>query len=201
MNRRIGDVAPPNEQAHPPAGWVRLARLGRTFRLLGELRAYPADPAVGAALPGLAERGERVWLSGLGPSRLRLARRLGAGWLLAFQGVYTPERARELTGRELWGPAEPPGSPAAEAIDAERDGAADEAEAAEPPVERLVGASVRLDGAPYGRVLDVVSGAQDLLLVEGPNGSRWVPWGAPYVRWDADAVAIDDPPRGLLDDD
>jgi len=213
VSRRIGDVAPPNEQAHPPAGWVRLARLGRTFRLIGELRAYPADPAAGAALAGLAERGEAVWLSGLGPSRLRLARRLGEGWLVAFQGVYTPERARELTGRELWWPGQPPRVPddeaggaarhgaAVEAIDAERDGAADEVDAAEPPVERLVGVPVRLDGASYGVVVDVVRGAQDLLLVEGRDGPRWVPWAAPYVRWHAGTIAIDDPPRGLLDDD
>jgi ribosomal 30S subunit maturation factor RimM len=198
VNRRIGDVAPPNEEAHPPAGWVRLARLGRTFRLKGELRAYLADPALGAALAGRAERGERVWLSGLGPSRLRLARRLGDGWVLAFQGIYTPERARELTGRELWGPEEPPGVPDDEAGGTPRHELPD---AVEPPLAYLIGASVRLDGAPYGRVLDVVSGAQDLVLVEGRDGRRWVPWGAPYVRWDADAVAIDDPPRGLLDDD
>ena len=67
-------------------------------------------------------------------------------------------------------------------------------------VELLEGAAVRADGRAYGRVTRVVTGAQDLLLVEGPDGPRWVPWAAPYVAWDGSAIDIDDPPPGLLDD-
>jgi hypothetical protein len=95
--------------------------------------------------------------------------------------------------------ARPGGSAAAANGGADDDAGADAGDA--PAVELLEGAPVRLDGRPYGRVARVVLGAQDLLEVDGPDGPRWLPWQAPYVRWDGEAVAIDDPPPGLLDDD
>ena len=210
MARRPGPVTPTAVPAHPPEGWVRLGRLGRTFRVQGDLRVHTAGPAADAALLELARRDEPVWLSGVGPTRLRGARRVGAGVVAAFQGVYTPERASGLVLQEIWCPA---AAVAATRADAAGRAAASGAvagaapagaaagDATEPPFELLVGAPVRLDGAPYGRVAEVVAAAQDLLRVDGPAGSRWVPWSAPYVRWDGEAVAIDDPPRGLLDDD
>jgi hypothetical protein len=193
--------------AHPPTGWVRLARLGRPFQLRGALRAQTVGPAADLALLELGADGAAVWLSGFGEIRLREARRIGGGIAVSFQGSYTPERARAHVHRDLWGPApsaalaggEPDraGSPAG----APDEPGADGAMAVEPPPELLEGVAVRVDGRPYGRVARVVLGAQDLLWVEGPDGPRWVPWQAPYVRWDGDAVAIDDPPPGLLDDD
>ena len=178
------------DEAHPPAGWVRLARLGRPFQLHGALRAQTLGPEADRLLLAWGEAGATVWLSGVGPTRLRGARRIGGGVAVSFQGVYTPERARDHVHRDLWGPPERNADPRAAT------GRDDEA----PAAELLAGASVRLDGRPYGRVTRVVLGAQDLLEVEGPAGPRWVPWQAPYVRWDGDAVAIDDPPPGLLDE-
>lgn len=186
MTGRPGPDTPNTDEAHPPAGWVRLARLGRPFQLRGALRAQTLGPAADLLLLELGEAGETVWLSGVGTTRLRGARRIGGGVAVSFQGVHSPERARDHVHRDLWGPAER---------------RADPRDPADPPaVELLEGAPVRLDGRPFGRVARVVLGAQDLLEVEGPDGPRWVPWQAPYVRWDGDALAIDDPPPGLLDD-
>jgi 16S rRNA processing protein RimM len=173
----------PSDPEAPPTGWVRLGRLGRPFQLHGALHLRSSGPAADAAALELAQAGAEVWLSGAGRTRLREARRAGGGVAVAFQGVYSPERARDLVHRDLW--AEP-GAVLAD----------DEAVA----VELLEGAPVRVDGAPYGRVARVVLGAQDLLLVDGPDGERWVPWGAPYVAWDGAAIDIVDPPPGLLDD-
>lgn len=195
--RSAPDATIPDE-AHPPAGWVRLARLGRPFQLRGALRAQTVGPAADLVLLALGEAGETVWLSGVGATRLRGARRVGGGVVVSLQGVYSPERARDHVHRDLWGPAGRGVGPS----DGPAPAAHEDADAGDdaPAVELLEGAPVRLDGRPYGRVTRVVLGAQDLLEVEGPDGPRWVPWQAPYVRWDRDAVAIDDPPAGLLDD-
>jgi len=188
------------DEAHPPAGWVRLARLGRPFQLRGALRAQTVGPAANLVLLDLGADGATVWLSGFGMIGLREARRIGDGVAVSFQGSYTPERARAHVHRDLWGPV-----PSATLAGGKPDapwGATGEAGATdEPSPELLEGAAVRVDGSPYGRVARVVLGAQDLLWVEGPDGPRWVPWNAPYVHWDGDAVAIDDPPPGLLEDD
>jgi ribosomal 30S subunit maturation factor RimM len=175
-------------EARPPSGWVRLGRLGRPFQLRGALHLRSAGPAADAAVLDLAAAGATVWLSGVGATRLREARRVGGGVVVALQGAYTPERARAHVHRELW-------ADVAAAAGATAPGEDDVA------VELLEGAAVRVDGEPYGRVAQVVLGAQDLLIVEGPDGRRWVPWAAPYVSWDGSAVDIDDPPPGLLDDD
>lgn len=168
----------------PPAGWRELARLGRPYQLRGALKARTAHPAADEALLQLAQRGAEVWLSGVGPIRLREARANGAELVLAFQGVYSPERARPLVNSDLW--ADPADLPDATG---EEDGTL-----------LLIGAPVLLDGAHYGRVVEVHPGPQDLLLVEGPQGRRWLPWGAPYLSWDGRAVMLDDPPAGLLDE-
>jgi ribosomal 30S subunit maturation factor RimM len=181
-------VAPrpaPADEARPPSGWVRLGRLGRPFQLQGALHLRSTGPAADAAVLDLAATAATVWLSGVGATRLREARRVGGGVVVAFQGAYTPERARAHVHRDLW-------ADVAATMANEGDDVA---------VELLEGAAVRVDGEPFGRVAQVVLGAQDLLIVEGPDGPRWVPWGAPYVRWDGTAIDIDDPPPGLLDDE
>jgi len=172
------------DAATPPLGWWRLGRLGRPFQTRGALRLQAAGPvAEGVAATIAAATGE-VWLSGIGRTRLQGARRAGDGLALAFQGVYTPERARALVHAEVW--AAPEQYPA---------------EVDENPSERFPGAQVFLDGQPYGRVDRVVPGAQLLLIVipDADPQERWLPWGAPYLRWDGVAVEIVDPPAGLLE--
>ena len=191
MATRPASDTPDHAGARPPPGWLRLGRLGRPFQLHGALRLHGSGPAAEGVVLELARAGATVWLSGAGPTRLREGRRVGGGVVVAFQGAYSPERARAHVHRELW--AEPAAVAAARAA-----GGAE----AEPDVvlELLEGAAVRVDGVAYGTVARVVAGAQDLLLVDGPDGPRWVPWAAPYVRWDGTVLDIDDPPPGLLDD-
>ena len=191
MARPAAPPAPPEAEARPPSGWVRLGRLGRPFQLRGALHQRSPGPAAAAAVIELARSGATIWLSGVGATRIREARRVGGGVTVAFQGAYSPERARFHVHRELWATPDALSGARAASADADDD---------EVAVEGLEGADVRLDGRPYGRVVRVVQGAQDLLLVEGPDGERWVPWAAPYVRWDGAAIDIVDAPVGLLDD-
>lgn len=187
--------APSAVDARPPEGWVRLGRLGRTFQLQGLLRLQAEHPDLEEVALALAAAGAPAFLPGHGPTRLRAARRAAGGVVVGFQGVHAPEPARALVHAELWCDG------ASVAAAAERLGLArsDAADAAPTPA-LVVGAAVRVDGVPYGRVERVEPGAQDRLVIEGPQGRVWVPWGAPYVRWDGDAVAIVDPPAGLLDE-
>lgn len=188
--------APTADEALPPEGWVRLGRLGRPFQLRGMLRLRAEHPDLADAAVTLAAAGAPAHLGGHGPARLRDARRVGGGVAVAFQGVYTPERARDLVHAELWCDA----TAVAAALGRRAPTVGADARDAAPTSALVVGAAVRLDGRPYGRVERVDPGPRDLLVIDGPDGRRWVPWGAPYVRWDGDAVAIVDPPAGLLDD-
>lgn len=174
--------------AAPPAGWVRLARLGRPFQVRGSLKARPVSPSAATALRALAHDLGPVWVDGVGATRLREARTVGGGLVLAVQGIYDPERARALTHAHVW--ADPTWLPAPDP-DADPDAV---------DVARLEGAPVRWDGAPYGRVAYVLLGAQDLLAIDGPDGERLVPWAAPYVDWDGTTVDLRDVPPGLLDE-
>lgn len=190
-NNRALQSATPIFEASPPQGWWRLGRLGRPFQTRGALRLQSLDEAYLQAAIDLAERQAEVWLSGVGPLRLRGVARTGDGVALSFAGHYTPERARALVHAELWAPpeAEPPG--------AERMAI----------VAGLVGAEVIADGRPIGRVARVLPGPQTLLELERsdarPSESPpdLLPWGAPYVVWTGARVELRDPPAGLLADD
>jgi 16S rRNA processing protein RimM len=160
--------------------------LGRPFQVRGALKARVSDADAQTALRSLARDVGQVWVSGIGLTRLREARPVSGGLALAFQGVYTPERARDLVHQSVWCSAASLPEPADDETVA---------------VERLEGAPVTVEGEAYGRVAYVVTGAQDLLVVAGPDGERWVPWSAPYVTWDGDTVDLVDPPPGLLDPD
>jgi ribosomal 30S subunit maturation factor RimM len=182
-------VPTPNPHlAAPPDGWVRLARLGRTFQVRGALKAEPVSASAATALRALARELGPVWVDGHGATRLREARTVGGGLVVAVQGIYDPERARPLTHAHVW--ADPSWLPAPDPDD--------DPDAVD--VARLEGAAVRLDGAPYGRVAYVLLGAQDLLAIDGPDGERLVPWAAPYVAWDGATVDLVDVPPGLLDE-
>jgi ribosomal 30S subunit maturation factor RimM len=172
--------APGGPQGGPPPGAVRLGRLGRTYGLAGAQRLHPAGPAETDALLGV----ERLWVQGHGTLAVRMVKPHAGALLVAFQGVRSPERAQELVNADVY---------------AEAGTVADDVAARS--VDRLTGAEVRVDGAPYGRVVEVVARAQMLLLVRGPHGERWLPADAPYVRVDGGVVHVDDPPAGLLDDD
>ncbi|CAN5807360.1 hypothetical protein BH23DEI1_BH23DEI1_12210 [soil metagenome] len=162
-----------------PAGAVRLGKLGRTYGLEGAQRIHGAGADENDALL----RCTRLWVAGHGSLAVRMVKPHAGSLLIAFQGIKTPERAQELVNADVYAEA----------------GTVDAA-----PLRRsvaaLTGAVVRLDGAPYGTVVEVQSRAQLLLLVRGPAGERWLPGDAPYVRIGDGVVDVEDPPAGLLDD-
>jgi len=172
------------DSSTPPPGWWFVGRLGRPFQTRGALRLQAAGPSAAAVAQAIAATSGEVWLSRIGRTRLQGARRAGDGLALSFQGIYTPERARGLVHAELW--VAPEHYPT---------------EAASDPSERFPGATVLLDGEPYGRVERIVRSSQLLLVVTPNDGTaeRWLPWGAPYLRWDGGALQLNDPPPGLLE--
>lgn len=162
---------------------MRLARLGRVHGLQGFLRAQTRSEASAEALAGLAGTATDVWVTGVGFARVRAWRRHGSLHLVALEGVYTPERARSLTHADVWGPRE--------ALTVEPQDA----------WEMLEGAAVLVDGVAFGRVGEVMPGAQVLVGVRDHHGTlHWLPWGAPYIAWDGQALQVVNPPAGLLVD-
>jgi ribosomal 30S subunit maturation factor RimM len=179
---RDGTVGAPPEG--PPADAVRLGRLGRTHGLDGALRCHALGELEVEAL--LAS--ERLWIEGHGTLTARLRRHHSGSVLLAFQGIRSPERAQPLVNADVYVLPSLLPAPLARAL-SRRARLAD-----------LVGAEVEVDGRHYGQVREVLEGAQRLLLVEGPHGTRYLPADAPYVRVEEGSVRVVDPPAGLLDE-
>ncbi len=169
---------PAAADAHEAPSGPLLARLGRTYQLEGALHVRPECEEAALALT----RTERVVVSGHGVLRVRFVRTHGAGLVMAFQGFRSPERAQALVNA---------------AVHLHPDDAAALPEAAHGV---RAGLPVTLDGAPYGVVEAVIDGPQRLLRILGPDGAHLVPAGAPYVQIASDAVALRDPPPGLLGD-
>ena len=169
---------PAAADAHEAPSGPLLARLGRTYQLEGALHVRPEGEEEALALT----RAERVVVSGYGVLRVRFVRTHGAGLVMAFQGFRSPERAQALVNA---------------AVHLHPDDAAALPEAAHGV---RAGLPVTLDGAPYGVVEAVIDGPQRLLRILGPDGAHLVPAGAPYVQIASDAVALRDPPPGLLGD-
>lgn len=166
-----GPPEPPEHEA--------LARLGRPVGLEGALRVHPRDDA---ALQILRDADE-VHVEGLGPSRIEELRPHGRHWLVRLARVRHVDRARGLVHARLWADAAAP--------------AAGDATPADPS-----GLPVWVDGERWGEVTGRDGGpANPLFRVRGATGTHLLPLTAPYVRVEADAVRVDDPPAGLLDDD
>jgi ribosomal 30S subunit maturation factor RimM len=166
--------------ATPPADFVWVARLGRTFRVRGEMRAYCASPDHLAALERAAVHRTPLWLEGVGAIRARSFTTIAGDGVIAFEGIHDPETARRHVNRGLYLPSSelPVGSDRSPAW--------------------LVGATVKLGDAPFGRVTRVDLTPQVLLHVATDHATHLLPYAAPYVRVSGDTVVIDDPPPGLL---
>ena len=165
---------------NPPADapLVALGRLGRPFQLAGAQRFHPLGALEAEAVLTLPE----LVVEGLGPSRVRSARRHGNALLLHLARVGSREAAQGLVNRRVLVPA----SALPEGDLRDRD--------------RLVGLPLELNGVRWGEVAEVLdAGGQQLLVVRGEAGSAMVPLGAPYVRVGSDRVALENPPAGLLE--
>ncbi len=88
------------------------------------------------------------------------SRRQGDVLIVAFQGVADRSRAETLRGTELWASVEPGETAQDEFHDA-----------------ALVGLEVRRGGSAIGRIASVTHNpAQDLLVIDTPDGMRLVPF-------------------------
>lgn len=173
------------DASSPPPDHVFLGTLGRSFKLAGGMRFRPAGEAEATALPGL----ERVFVIGLGETRLRDVMRHRDEIIVFLGRVRDREQAKRLANAAVYAPEAslPATDPDAFYVD------------------DLIGTSVVVGHAdradePVGEVVDVISsGGQELLVVDAAGGEVLLPWQAPYVRFDGDTVRLVDPPHGLLE--
>lgn len=171
----------------PPADYHYLGKLGRTYQLAGGLRFYPAGELEADALVEL----ERVFVAGLGPTRIREVRVHGGDLVVYLSRATTRDQAQRWVNAGVY--ADPETLP-------ER---SDEGFY----LDDLLGLRVELvpaggsgEAQSLGEVTDVVSTAgHDVLVVDGPEGRVLLPLQAPYVEFDAAGVRVVDPPEGLLD--
>lgn len=166
------------DPSRPPTGSRPIARIGRSHGLAGAFRVHSESDDAAAVLAAA----DLVWIDGLGEARVLSFVPHGRDWLLRVDRVRRVELAKRLV-HALVHVVAPTG----------------DADAAPRP-EAAVGRPVRVGGRRYGEVVAVEgTPLQPLLRVRGPDGERFLPAAAPYVRIGEDGVDVDDPPAGLLD--
>lgn len=174
------------DPSRPPTGSRPVARIGRSHGLAGAFRVHPESDDAAAVLAAA----DHVWIDGLGEARVLSFVPHGRDWLLRVDRVRRVELAKRLVHAIV------------HAVAPARDGGVD-AGAGDPADRRpeaALGRPVRVDGRRYGEVVAVEgTPLQPLLRVRGPDGERFLPAAAPYVRIGEDGVDVDDPPAGLLD--
>lgn len=186
----------------PPATYLRLGRLGRTFQLEGALRllldeaasyAYDDDAPVGVR--AIRSSGS-LFVAGLGNVRVRRLYESGGALLLQLEGVRERNAAQALVNAVLWvDPARLPEELAAELTEELEAGSAE---------DRLLGLPVMLNGVRVGEVSAALLGSPNPVLevtlpaAAGPRRSL-VPLQAPYVELTETALELTDPPEGLLE--
>jgi len=187
----------------PPAGYVKIGRLGRSFKLAGGVRLhldnaylldsyrdeYPTQVTDDTPDRDALEALGRLYVTGLGDTRLR-AHEIVSGSLIAYlEGVRDRTVARSLVNAEVW----------AELTDLPDELLADLT--APSPEEELVGLAVTVDGIRVGRVSAAhVGSANEYVEVDlDAGGAVLLPLVAPYVTVTSASVALIDPPPGLFD--
>ena len=167
-------------QQTPPAGFIQLGTLGKTFQLEGGLRFYPLGDAEADAVLGLA----KVWLTGVGEVDVRRVRPAGRHIILYLTRALDREAAQRYVNKDLYAAAD----------------VLPEPEEGDLYVDELIGSAVFLEGQPYGTVKEVLeAGLQDLLVIRTSTGEVLVPLQAPYVEVTDDGVYLEDIPEGLLE--
>ena len=165
----------------PPPDHVPIARLGRAFRLRGEMRVHLTSPDHASVLAEAVRSRIPLHLGGFGAIHARSFEQVGGHPMIALEGIHDPETARKHVNEVLYAPKR--ALPSAD--DTIGSG-------------WLVDAPVTLNGRPFGRVIRVDPGPQIVLCVAADDGDHLLPWGAPYVRSRGGTIDIVDPPLGLL---
>ena len=164
----------------PPADFVKLGTLGKTFQLEGGLRFYPLGDAEADAVLTLSE----LWLTGVGAVDVRRVRPAGQHLIVYLTRALDREAAQRFVNKDVYAAA----------------AALPEPEEGDIYVDELINLPVYLDGSPYGEVKEVLeAGLQDLLVIQASSGEVMVPLQAPYVEVTDDGVYLVDVPEGLLE--
>jgi len=171
----------------PPSGYIRIGRLGKSFKLAGGVRLWLESADAAGRLDELG----RLFVAGFGDTRLRDHEVVSGSLVVYLEGVRDRTAARSLVNAEVW---------------AETSGlTSDTLELLEEPAEDvlLVGLDVRLAGARVGQITGAeLAGTNQFVeaaLDEG--GTVLLPLAAPYVSLGPDGLDLVDPPPGLLDTD
>lgn len=173
----------------PPAGYLRLGRLGRSFKLDGGVRLHVEAELADDELEALLTSGARLFVAGLGETRLRgLDDRTGSNVLL-LEGVRDRTAARALVNAAVYVHAHDLPEGVAEALSAPSS------------EEVLTGMPVVVDGHRWGEVSAAhLNAVNPYVEVRSDTGSvSLVALAAPYVEVTLEAVVLTSPPDGLLD--
>lgn len=165
--------------------WVRVARVGKPFGVKGlaTVQLFTDAPELrlsSGASVSLDDEGTR-------PVTLTDVRRMGARWVVGFEGITDRDGAETMRGEELFAPADDVRAPADEWFD-----------------WQLIGLPCRdVAGHELGEVHSVEHPpAHDLLVVRTPTGSLVrVPFVSHIVPDVSEGGVTIDPPGGLFDDD
>lgn len=170
----------------PPDGYVSIGRLGRSFKVAGGVRLWLDSPAAAE----LIDEFGRLFVSGLGETRIRSHETVSGSLVVYLEGVRDRTAARALVNAEVWTDGGQLTDEARELL-------------AEPAVEELlIGAPVMLGSEAIGSVTQAVLGSSnDFVEVRlGSGRTVLLPLVAPYVELTEEGVVLSDPPAGLLDD-
>lgn len=173
----------------PPAEYLRLGRLGRSFKLDGGVRLHVEAELADDELEALLASGARLFVSGLGETRLRgLDDRTGT-LVLLLEGVRDRTAARALVNAAVYVHSQDLPEALGEALSAPSS------------EEALRGLPVVVDGRPWGEVSAAhLNAVNPYIEVRSESGSvSLVALAAPYVEVTEEAVVLTSPPEGLLD--
>ena len=169
----------------PPDDYVRVGRLGKSFKLDGGVRLLMEAELDDVELETLLDSRPRMFVAGLGETRLRGSDTRTGTLVVLFEGVRDRTAARALVNAPVW----------VNADDLTEDVTAPTAE------ESLASLPVVVDGETWGEVVAAnLNGVNPLVEVRSASGVvSLVSLAAPYVQVTEDALLISSPPAGLLD--
>lgn len=175
-------------QTTPPDDYVRVGRLGKSFKLDGGVRLFVEVELEEEQVDALLEFRPRVFVAGLGETRLRGSDTRTGSLVILLEGVRDRTAARALVNSGVW---------------VNRDDVPDdllEAITAPSTEDVLTGLPVIVDGEPWGQVVAAqLNDVNPLVEVVSATGVvSLVALAAPYVEVTEDALVLSSPPDGLL---
>lgn len=173
----------------PPDAYVRVGRLGKSFKLDGGVRLLVEAELDEEELDTLLDSKPRMFVAGLGETRLRGADTRTGALVVLFEGVRDRTAARALVNAAVWVNGDDLPESILEAVTAPT------------TEESLAGLPVMVAGERWGEVVSAnLNGVNPLVEVRSASGAvSLVSLAAPYVEITDDALVLSSPPAGLLD--